>query len=93
MTLNIATLCRYAVYQYAECRILFISMLNAIIQSVVMLRVDILAVLRPLEKLVGYLILKRLETTKTFKKFFYCCLASKSCVLSFHTFLLLRHIL
>jgi hypothetical protein len=64
MTLTIATLYRYAVYQYAKCGILFISMLNAIIQSVVILKAAILIVVGPLEKLVGYLILKRLETTK-----------------------------
>jgi hypothetical protein len=45
MTLSITTLCHYAEYHCAECRDLFIVMLNVIMLSVVMLRVIMLNVI------------------------------------------------
>jgi hypothetical protein len=43
MTLSITMLCTYAVYHYAERRILFIIMMNVIMLSVVMPNVVILS--------------------------------------------------
>ncbi len=44
MTLSITKLCHYAEYHCAECRGLFIGMLNVIMLSVVMLSVVMLSV-------------------------------------------------